>query len=36
MRCQAARKTLVLSAAQTRQLLDSIDVSTVVGLRDRR
>jgi site-specific recombinase XerD len=28
-------KTPVLSAAQTRQLLDSIDVSTVVGLRDR-
>jgi integrase/recombinase XerD len=28
-------KTPVLSAAQARQLLDSIDVSTVVGLRDR-
>jgi integrase len=28
-------KTLVLSAAQARQPLDSIDVSTVVGLRDR-
>jgi site-specific recombinase XerD len=28
-------KTPVLSAAQARQLLDSIDVSTVVGMRDR-
>jgi site-specific recombinase XerD len=28
-------KTPVLSAAQARELLDSIDVSTVVGLRDR-
>jgi site-specific recombinase XerD len=28
-------KTPVLNAKQTRQLLDSIDVSTVVGLRDR-
>ena len=28
-------KTPVLSAAQARQLLDSIDTSTVVGLRDR-
>jgi site-specific recombinase XerC len=28
-------KTPVLSAAQTRQLLDSIDLSTIVGLRDR-
>ena len=28
-------KTPVLSAAQARQLLDSIDVTTVVGLRDR-
>jgi integrase len=28
-------KTPVLTAEQTRQLLDSIDVSTVVGLRDR-
>ena len=28
-------KTPVLSAAQARQLLDSIDVSTVIGLRDR-
>jgi integrase len=28
-------KTPVLSAAQARQLLDSIDISTVVGLRDR-
>jgi site-specific recombinase XerC len=28
-------KTPVLSAAQARQLLDSIDVSTIVGLRDR-
>ena len=28
-------KTPVLSAEETRQLLDSIDVSTVVGLRDR-
>src|SRR5271170_5303251 len=28
-------KTPVLSAAQARQLLDSIDVSTLVGLRDR-
>src|SRR5271168_3486953 len=28
-------KTPVLSAAQARQLLDSIDLSTVVGLRDR-
>jgi site-specific recombinase XerD len=28
-------KTPVLSADETRQLLDSIDVSTVVGLRDR-
>jgi site-specific recombinase XerC len=28
-------KTPVLTAKQTRQLLDSIDISTVVGLRDR-
>ena len=28
-------KTPVLTADQARQLLDSIDVSTVVGLRDR-
>jgi site-specific recombinase XerD len=28
-------KTLVLSAEQARQLLDSIDTSTLVGLRDR-
>src|SRR4051812_16546752 len=28
-------KTPILSAEETRQLLDSIDVSTVVGLRDR-
>jgi site-specific recombinase XerC len=28
-------KTPVLTASQARQLLDSIDVSTVVGLRDR-
>jgi site-specific recombinase XerC len=28
-------KTPVLTAEQTRELLDSIDVSTVVGLRDR-
>ena len=28
-------KTPVLSAAEARELLDSIDVSTVVGLRDR-
>jgi site-specific recombinase XerD len=28
-------KTLVLSAAEARQLLDSIDISTLVGLRDR-
>ena len=28
-------KTVVLSAAQARQLLDSIDASTLVGLRDR-
>ena len=28
-------KTPVLTAAEARQLLDSIDVSTVVGLRDR-
>ena len=28
-------KTPVLTAKQTRQLLDSIDVSTIVGLRDR-
>jgi site-specific recombinase XerD len=28
-------KTPVLSSVQARQLLDSIDVSTIVGLRDR-
>ena len=28
-------KTPVLTADQARELLDSIDVSTVVGLRDR-
>jgi hypothetical protein len=28
-------KTTVLDAAQARQLLDSIDATTVVGLRDR-
>lgn len=28
-------KTLVLSAEQARELLDSIDVSTLIGLRDR-
>ncbi len=28
-------KTPVLSAAETRTLLDSIDISTVIGLRDR-
>jgi site-specific recombinase XerD len=28
-------KTPILSAEETRQLLDSIDISTVVGLRDR-
>jgi integrase/recombinase XerD len=28
-------KTMVLSAEQARQLLDSIDTSTVIGLRDR-
>jgi len=28
-------KTPVLTAAQARELLDSIDISTVVGLRDR-
>jgi site-specific recombinase XerC len=28
-------KTPVLSAAQTRHLLDSMDLSTVVGRRDR-
>lgn len=28
-------KTMVLSAEQARQLLDSIDVSTLLGLRDR-
>jgi integrase/recombinase XerD len=28
-------KTLVLSAGQARQLLDSIDLTTLVGLRDR-
>jgi integrase/recombinase XerD len=28
-------KTLVLSAEQARQLLDSIDTTTIVGLRDR-
>lgn len=28
-------KTTVLTAAETRELLDSIDISTVVGLRDR-
>ena len=28
-------KTPVLGAAEARQLLDSIDVKTVVGLRDR-
>src|SRR3954454_18299045 len=28
-------KTPILSAEETRQLLDSIDVSTVIGMRDR-
>lgn len=28
-------KTSVLSAAETRTLLDSVDISTVIGLRDR-
>src|SRR5260370_6844889 len=28
-------KTAVLTAEQARQLLDSIDTSTIVGLRDR-
>jgi site-specific recombinase XerD len=29
-------KTLVLSAAEARQLLDSIESDTLIGLRDRR
>ncbi len=34
--CQERKKTPVLTAEEARQLLDSIDISTPVGLRDER